>query len=246
MRGLGTVINTLAVLLGGLIGMRLQNGLNQRMQTALMQACGIATMLMGIGGTMAWMLTVTEDGIETRGSLLLILSLVVGALLGEWIDLESKMEQVGERIKAALGRDEDSRFVDGFVHVSLIICVGAMAIVGSIQDGIRGDYSMLAAKAVLDLMIVMVFAATYGLGALCSAAAILVYQGGITLLAAFFGSFATESVINALSFVGSGLIFCVGVNVCFGKRIRVGNFLPALLAAVIFQLLADQFGLASF
>lgn len=246
MPGLGTVINTIAVLVGGWIGMRFQTALNQRMQTALMQACGIATILMGIGGTMAKMLTVTADGINTQGTLLLILSLVFGALLGEWMDLEARMEQVGERLKAALRRDGDSQFVEGFVNVSLIICVGAMAIVGSIQDGISGDFSMLAAKAVLDLMIVMVFAATYGLGALCSAAAIFIYQGGITLLAACLGSFASDSVIDALSYVGSALIFCVGVNICFGKRIRVGNFLPALVFAVLFQVLSDWLGIVPF
>lgn len=243
MRGLGTIINTLAVAVGGLIGLRFQSGLSEKLQATLMQACGVASMFIGVSGTLAKMLTVTDGVFSTRGSMLLILSLVFGGLIGEWIDLEARMETVGEKIKAAVRRENDSRFVDGFVNVSLIICVGAMAIVGSIQDGISGDYSMLAAKAVLDMIIVMVFASTYGLGAVFSALAILVYQGAITLAAILCGAFASDAVIGALSFVGSALIFCVGVNICFGKRIRVGNFLPALVMAVILQLLSDALGL---
>lgn len=134
----------------------------------------------------------------------------------------------------------DGKFVDGFVNVSLIICVGAMAIVGSIQDGISGDYSMLAAKAVLDFVIVMIFASTYGLGVVFSAFLIFIYQGSITLLAALFGSFANEAVISDLSYVGSVLIFCVGVNVGFGKRIRVGNMLPALVIVVLYEVLSTM------
>ena len=236
MHGLGTIINTAAVILGGLLGMALKNGISQKMQDSLMQACGVATIFIGISGTLSKMLVIEDGAITTQGTLLLILSLVIGALLGELLDLEAKMEVLGERIKSAVKAENDNKFVDGFVNVSLIICVGAMAIVGSIQDGISGDYSMLAAKAILDLIIVMVFASSYGLGAVFSAGAIFIYQGAITLLAMAFGSFASENLINALSFVGSALIFCVGINISFGKRFRVGNLLPALVVAGVLQL----------
>ena len=145
------------------------------------------------------------------------------------------MDYLGEKIKKAVKAEKDNLFVEGFVNVSLIICVGAMAIVGSIQDGISGDYSMLAAKAVLDLVIVLIFAATYGIGAVFSAVPILVYQGSITLLAAFFGSFVSEMIISDLSFIGSALIFCVGVNIAFGKKFKVGNMLPALIVPVLYH-----------
>ena len=153
------------------------------------------------------------------------------------MDIEQKMDLIGEKIKKAVKAQNDNKFVDGFVNVSLIICVGAMAIVGSIQDGISGDYSMLAAKAILDFVIVMVFASTYGIGAIFSAVLIFLYQGGITLAAAAFGSFASPAVIDNLSFVGSALIFCVGVNVGFGKKINVGNMLPALIIAALWAIL---------
>lgn len=236
MIGLGTIINTLAVIAGGVLGVVLKKGIPQRMQDILMQACGIATIFIGISGTLAKMLVINGDKIETQGTMLLIFSFVIGAGLGEWINLEEKMERAGEKIKGLVKAKNDSQFVDGFVNVSLIICIGAMAIVGAIQDGISGDYSMLAAKAVLDFVIVMIFAATYGKGAIFSAVPIFIYQGGITLIAALCGSFASEALISDLSFVGSALIFCVGINVAFGKKVRVGNMLPALVVAAVYSL----------
>lgn len=197
----------------------------------------MAVIFIGIAGTMSRMLVIQKDGIDTQGTMLLVVSLVLGSLAGEWIDIEQKMELLGEKIKKAVKAENDNLFVEGFVNVSLIICVGAMAIVGAIQDGISGDYSLLAAKAVLDLVIVMVFASTYGIGAAFSAVLIFLYQGGITLVAAFCGSFASESVISDLSYIGSVLIFCVGINVAFGKRIKVGNMLPALVVVIFYNLL---------
>lgn len=231
MIGLGTIINTAAVIAGGLIGICLKKGMKQKMQDTLMQACGVSVIFLGISGTLSKM-----NSIE-NSDMVLILSLVIGSLIGEWLDIEQKMDLIGEKIKTAVKAQNDNKFVDGFVNVSLIICVGAMAIVGSIQDGISGDYSMLAAKAILDFVIVMVFASTYGIGAIFSAVLIFLYQGGITLAAAAFGSFASTAVIDNLSFVGSALIFCVGVNVGFGKRINVGNMLPALIIAALWAVL---------
>ncbi len=243
MRGLGTIINTAAVLLGGLIGMRFRSGMPGKMQDTLMQACGVASMFIGVAGTLSKMLVIEEGQLATTGTPMLILSLVIGGVIGELLDIEQKVERLGERIKAAAKVKNDTRFVEGFVNVSLIICVGAMAIVGAIQDGISGDYSMFAAKAVLDMIIVIVFASTYGLGAVFSALPIFVYQGTITLLAMLFGSFAGEAVINDLSFVGSALIFCVGVNICFGKKINVGNLLPALVVAALWETVTGVLGI---
>ena len=235
MIGLGTIINTAAVILGGLLGLLLKNGLKQRIQDILMQGCGLAVIFIGAAGALSKMLVVTENGIETKGTMLLIFSLVLGGIAGELINIEKWLDVLGEKIKKAVRADGDNKFVEGFVNVSLIICVGAMAIVGSIQDGISGDFSMLTAKAVLDAVIVVVFASTYGIGAIFSAIPIFVYQGGITLIAAFCGSFVSDIIISDLSFIGSALIFCVGVNISFGKKFRVGNMLPALIVPVIYE-----------
>jgi len=241
MRGLGTIINTLAVILGGAAGMLLKNGLKERIQDSLMKACGIATMFIGVAGTLSKML-VFEDGVfQTQGTLLLIFSLVIGTALGEAIRLEEKMDALGEKLKKAAKRENDNKFVDGFVNVSLIICVGAMAIVGSIQDGISGDFSMLTAKAVLDFIIVMVFASVYGVGALFSALPILIYQGLITLIAAACGSFVSDAIVSDLTFIGSALIFCVGINIAFGKKLSVGNMLPAILIPIVYEVIIGLF-----
>ncbi len=235
MIGLGTIINTAAVIVAGIIGMGLKNGIKPGVHSILMQACGISTIFIGAAGTISKMLVLTDGKFDTTGTMLLIFSLVIGSSLGEMLDIETKMDSLGERIKTAVKKQNDTMFVDGFVNVSLIICVGAMAIVGSMQDGISGDYSMLAAKSVLDFVIVMIFASTHGAGAIFSAIPLFVYQGGITVLAAIGGSFVSDAVINDLSLVGSALIFCVGVNLCFGKKIKVGNMLPALVVAAVYN-----------
>lgn len=234
MFGLGTIINTVAVICGGLLGMLFKKGIKDKVQQTLMAACGVSTIFIGIAGTLEGMLTTVEGNIKTKGTMLLIFSLVIGSVFGEIIDIEKRMDSVGEKLKKLLKAENDNRFVEGFVSASLIICVGAMAIVGSIQDGLTGDYSMLLAKSVLDFVIVTIFASSYGIGAMCSAIAVFVYQGAITLIANFGGNFIGEELIGYLSYVGSALIFCVGINITFGKRIKVGNMLPSLVIPVIY------------
>ncbi len=236
MIGLGTIVNTLAVIAGGIIGLFLKSGIKPRFQQILMQANGLAVIFIGISGVMQHMLVIEHNSISTQGTMLLIFSLVIGALLGEWIDIESKMDSLGEKLKATVKMQNDSRFVDGFVTTSLIICVGAMAIVGSMQDGLTGDSSMLIAKSLLDFVIVIILTAAYGIGSAFSAIPIFVYQGAITLIAAMFGSIISDALIADLSFVGSALIFCVGVNLVREKTFHVANILPALLVPIIVEL----------
>ncbi len=236
MYGLGTIINTAAVAAGSAIGIFAKKGLKQRFQDILMAGCGISVMFIGASGALCGMFSVEGSKISSSGSMLLIGSMVLGSLLGELINIEDKMEHLGEKMKKLFHAQGDSRFVDGFVNTSLVICVGAMAIVGSIQDGLTGDFSMLLVKAVLDFVIVLVFASTYGIGTMCSAIAIFVYQGAITLIAHFAGNFAGEDLVQNLSYIGSVLIFCVGVNLAFGKKLKVGNMLPSLLGPVVYDL----------
>ncbi len=236
MFGIGTIVNALAVVFGSIIGIVFNKGIKDRFQNTLMTACGVAVVFIGITGTLQGMLTVVDGNIQTKGTMLLIFSLVIGGLLGELINIEKRMDSVGEKLKKIFKAENDNKFVDGFVNTSLIICVGAMAIVGSIQDGLTGDYSMLVAKAVLDFVIVIVMASTYGIGTMCSAIAIFIYQGLITLVAHFAGDFISAELTGYLSYVGSALIFCVGINSIFGKKIRVGNLLPALIVPVIYVL----------
>ena len=236
MIGLGAIINTAAVILGGVLGLLLKNGIAKRFEKILMQALGLATIFIGIGGVLKYMLVVGDTGIDTQGTMLLIFSLVIGCLLGEWVDIEAKMEKLGVKLKALAKIQNDNRFVDGFVTASLVICVGAMAIVGAMQDGLTGDSSMLIAKSLLDFVIVAVITAAYGVGAAFSAIPIFLYQGCITLIAAFFGSVISSDLIAQLSFVGNALIFCVGANLVREKTFRVANMLPALLIPIVAEL----------
>lgn len=235
MRGMGTIVNVLAVLLGGSLGLFLKKGLKERYQEILMQALGLCTIFIGIPGALKEMFVIGDGTISTEGTMLMIFSLVVGSLMGEWIDLENKMEGFGEWLKKRFGGRDDSQFVEGFLAASLTICIGAMAIVGALQDGMTGDASMLYAKAVLDGVILIVFASAYGKGALFSAIPVGIWQGGITLFARALEPLLTEQIIGDLSFVGNMLIFCVGVNLAFGKKFRVANMLPALLFVVLYD-----------
>ena len=234
MFGIGTLINTAAVILGGIIGILLRKGLKENIRKTLMAACGIATIFIGVAGTLEGMIIIKDGKIETQGAMLLIFSLVIGGFFGELIDIEKGMDILGERLKKTFSRENDSRFAEGFVNSSLIICIGAMAIVGSIEDGLTGDFSMLAAKSVLDFVVVMILASSYGAGTAFSALAVFVYEGALTVAAHFAGNFISDEIVNSLSYIGSALIFCVGINITFGKKIRVGNFLPALLIPVIY------------
>lgn len=236
MIGLGTLINTAAVLVGGLLGLRLKNGIAQKFEGILMQALGLATIFLGISGVLKYMLVLENGVFSTRGEMLLIFSLVIGSLLGQWLDIDSKMEMLGIKLKDAVRIKNDNRFVEGFVTTSLIICVGAMAIVGAMQDGLSGDCSMLIAKSMLDFALVVILASAYGIGVVFSAIPLFLYQGAITVIAALFGAVISNTLIGELSFVGSALIFCVGVNLVREKTFKVANMLPALIIPIFWEL----------
>lgn len=236
MIGLGTIVNTAAVIVGGLLGLLLKNGIAKRFEKILMQALGLSTIFIGAGGVFQYMLVVENGRLTTRGTILLIFSLVIGCILGQLLDIEAKMEKLGTKLKSAVGRQNDNRFVEGFVNASLIACVGAMAIVGAMQDGLSGDSSMLIAKSMLDFALVAILASSYGVGAVFSAIPIFVYQGAITVIAALFGTVISDVLIEELSFVGSALIFCVGVNLVREKTFKVANMLPALLIPIAWEI----------
>lgn len=233
MIGLGTLINTAAIAAGGLLGAVLGRVLKENVQDTLTKACGIATLFLGLAGALEGMLKVSGNQLESDGAMLVVGCLALGGLVGELLGIEAGFERFGVFLREKTGNGRDSRFVDAFVTASLTVCIGAMAIVGSIADGISGDYSILATKAVLDLIIIMVMSSSMGKGAVFSLIPVAVLQGSITLLARWIAPWMTAAALSNLGLVGNVLIFCVGINLVWGKVVRVANFLPAVVLAAL-------------
>ncbi len=243
MIGLGTLANMAAILVGAGIGLLLQGGLKQRFQTTIMNALGLAVMFVGISGALQGLFVVTEKGLGTANVMLMIVSLAVGAFFGELIDIEARLDHMGEWIKATLKvkGEKGKNFVEGFVSSSLLFCIGAMAIIGSLQDGLSGDASMLYAKAFIDGTVAVFFASTLGIGVFFSILPLGIYQGIITLSAKYIEPYLSEQMITNLSLIGSVLIFGIGINMVFGKKIKCGNLLPAVLVPIIYELVIGLF-----
>ena len=198
-----------------------------------MQAIGVCVVFVGIGGAVQEMMTVTADGLQSGGTMMIVISYALGSLLGEWINLEQRIEQFGSWLKVKTGNAREKRFVDAFVTASLTVSIGAMAIVGSIQDGIYGDHSTLALKAILDMVIICVMSASLGKGCLFATLPVGILQGAVTLLARAIQPVMTDAALANLSLTGSILIFCVGINLLWEKKLKVANMLPALVIAVL-------------
>lgn len=233
MHGLGTLINVAAIILGGLIGILFGRFIKERHRDGLCKACGLAVIFIGAAGAFKGMFSVEGGRIVYGGDFLIIACLALGALLGEVINIEGGFERFGEWLKRKTHNTGDAQFIEGFVNASLTVCIGAMAIVGAINDGIYGDYSILTTKAILDLIIIAVMAASLGKGTLFSAIPVAILQGSVTALSVLIKPLMTEEALLYLSVVGNILIFCVGVNLVFGKKIRVANLLPGILLAVV-------------
>lgn len=232
MVGLGTIINSAAIIVGGVFGHLFGKILNERIQDSLQKASGICVLFIGIAGAMEGMLKLSGLSLSAGRSMFIVASLALGALVGEILNIEHGFERFGEWLKVKTGNAKDKSFVEGFVTASLTVCIGAMAVVGSIKDGISGDYSILVTKAILDLIIITVMTCSLGKGCAFSAIPVAVFQGLITALARLIKPLMTDGALANLSLIGSILIFCVGVNLVWDKRIKVANLLPSLVFAV--------------
>jgi uncharacterized membrane protein YqgA involved in biofilm formation len=233
MIGLGTIINSAAIVAGGVIGHFFGRLFRQEQQDALTKACGVSVLFIAIAGAMQGMLTIDGGSLASGKSMFVVLCLAIGTVIGELLGIERGFESFGEWLKNKTGNSGDKQFVNAFVTASLTVCIGAMAIVGAIQDGILGDYSTLAVKAVLDLIIVAVMTSSLGKGSAFSAIPVFIFEGSVTLLARLVAPVMTDTAIAYLSLIGSILIFCVGINLVWEKRIRVANMLPAVVLAVL-------------
>jgi len=229
---IGTLINTATVLIGGFLGLVFGSKLPDRMRSTVVAGLGLFTAAIGLNMFMA-----SQNAIAVLGSLL------IGGVLGEWWDIEEALQRFGSWLQQRFVPEsgaKNSRFVTGFLTASLLFCVGPLTIVGSIQDGLTGDYSLLAIKSVLDGFAALVFASTLGVGVLFSVLVILSFQGGLTLLATQAQALFNEAMIAELTATGGILLIGIALSSLLEiKKIRVGNFLPALfIAPIIVKLLA--------
>lgn len=232
MPGLGTVINVAAIIAGTILGIAFGKLMKERLRDGLTKACGVCVLFLGIAGGMEGMLSISAEGSIVSGeSLLVIASLALGALIGELIDIDAKITGFGKWLRSVTGNARDKTFIEGFVVSSITVCVGAMAVMGALEDGLFGDISILQTKAILDFIIIMMLACSLGKGCAFSAIPVAIFQGSITALATFIKPFVTAAALANLSLVGSILIFCVGVNLVWGNTIRVANLLPAVIIA---------------
>ena len=232
MHGLGTVINVAAIIVGGLLGMLFGRFIRERHREILSKACGLSVVFIGAAGAFRGMFSVEDGALVYGGDFLIIGCLVLGALLGEIIDIEGGFERFGAWLKEKSHSTGDGTFIEGFVTASFTVCIGAMAIVGSINDGLYGDPTILITKSILDFIIIMVLTASLGKGAIFSAIPVALLQGGVAALSLLIKPIMTETALLYLSVVGNILIFCVGINLLFGKKIKVANLLPAIVFAI--------------
>ena len=237
MIGLGTIINVAAIVAGGIVGLIGGKWLSERCQETLIRSMGICVMVVGLAGALEQMLTVEGGKLTSGGTMMLVISMALGGLFGEILDLDKRMEGFGRWLREKSGNGKDHQFLDAFITATMTVCIGAMAIVGAVEDGIHGNYTILAAKALMDFVIILVMASSMGKGCIFSAIPVGLFQGSVTILARLVEPLLTVTALRNLSLVGSVLIFCVGVNLIWKNTIRVANLLPALIVAVAYALL---------
>lgn len=226
---LGTIINSGAIILGSIFGIIIKQGIKDEYKKTVMDGVGLSVIIIGIMGA-----------IKSENTILMIISIVLGSIIGEVIGIEKKLNNLGDNMERKFGKG-DSNFSKGFVTGSLVYCVGAMAIVGSLESGLLGDHNTLFAKSILDGISSIIFASTLGIGVAFSAIAVFIYQGLITILATYLKDLLTPEVILEMSAVGGILIMAIGINILELKKIKVGNMLPAIFIPLIYYVLASIF-----
>src|SRR4030043_887848 len=227
---MGTIINALAILVGGALGLLFRKRFPEQIAQTTLHGLGLFLLVVGL-----------SMAIQGRELILVLVSLAAGAILGEWINIEDRLERLGVWLEKKLHITEGSP-AKGFIYASLLFCVGSMAIVGSITDGLKGDPSILVTKAMMDGIISLPFAASMGYGVLGSAVPILLFQGGLTLLASKIQFFFTPVMVRELTSVGGGIVIGIGINILGLQKVRVGNFIPALILIVLILYFKAFFG----
>ncbi len=226
---LGTIVNSLAILFGALFGLLLRGGMKPRYKEIIISVLGLSVVCIGLSTALEGLLSGEAE------PLLYIVSLVIGAAIGETLKIESRLESLGDVIQSKIG-SSGGNVSQGFVTASLTFCVGTMAILGAIESGIQGVHTALFTKSLLDGVTSIIFASTLGLGVVFSAVSVFVYQGILTILAAQIQQYMTNDMMREISIIGGIMIFAIGLNMLEIKRFKVGNMLPAILIPVVYYM----------
>ena len=232
MPGVGTLIDMSGIIAGGATALAFGRLFSEQMKNMMMTVCGISVFVIGITGIMQGMLTVSGGVVSVNGSIALLISLVAGTVIGEMLGIEKRIANLGGLMQKQFAGGEGGNFADGFVKASMVVGVGAMAVMGPITEGLYGDHSMLIAKALFDFVIIMVLTVPYGKGCLFASLPVGVLQGSLTLLACQAKAFLTDAALASLTTTGSIMILCLGINLIWNKEIRVANMLPMVVIGV--------------
>ena len=233
MPGVGTLIDMSGIVAGGATALVFGRLFSEQMKKMMMTVCGISVFVIGITGIMQGMLTVSGGEVSVNGSIPLLISLVAGAVIGEALGIEKGINRLGMLLQKQVRQDDGDGFADGVVKASMVVGIGAMAVMGPIMEGLYGDHSMLIAKALFDFVIIMVLTVPYGKGCLFASLPVGVLQGSLTLIACQAKAFLTEAALASLTTTGSIMILCLGINLIWDKEIRVANMLPMVLIGVV-------------
>lgn len=228
---LGTIVNTIAILVGGFVGLLLRGGIPQKYKTIVTQATGLSVLALGLAGA------ISKINEPEANPILFIVSLVVGGLLGEWLGIEAGLEKLGNWLQGKLRtKKEYGSISTGFVAASLMFCVGTMAVLGALESGMQNQHTTLFAKSTLDGITAIVMASSLGMGVLFSSISVFLYQGAITLLAGAISPFLSAAMLREIALVGGVMIAALGLNMLGITKIKVGNMLPAILVPVVYYL----------
>jgi uncharacterized membrane protein YqgA involved in biofilm formation len=227
----GTLVNLAGIVAGTLIGSLLKKGIPEAVSHAVIRAQGLAVGIIGLNGVIVAMFVVKGNGLSDRGSLLLLISLVVGCLVGELLKLDDRLNALGDAVERKTGK---GNFSKGFVSATLVFCIGAMSIVGSLNEGLTGDANVLYVKAMLDFTTAIVLSSTLGFGVGFAAIPVLGLQGAITLLAHRVAPYITDELLRNISMTGYALVLCLGINFLLNAKIKVANLLPSLLVPILY------------
>lgn len=241
MIGLGTIVNAAAIIAGGVAGTLVKSGLSKKYKEIVMQGIGLSVVIIGISGALQGIFQVVQAGeLDRRYIMMMIASLVIGGIAGELLRIEDRLDGIGKWFQNRFSKENGS-FAEGFVTASLVFCVGAMAIVGSLEDGLTGNTATLFAKSILDGVAALIFASTLGISVAFSALPVLVYQGSITLLAGILKPWLNGAVVSQISVAGGVLIMAIGFNLLGVTKIKVGNLMPAIFIPLLYQVIVSLF-----